>query len=157
MNIAVLPDNYFLPALLSTMEKAKDEICLSVYHIKYKKDNRLDPAKRILDLLVKKATQGVKVKVLIHAGSLKFRVPGQNMRAGQYLSSRHVEVRYWKKKRIFHAKTLIVDRSVLIVGSHNLSNTSLTQSVEMSIKLSDVEVGFRAFSIFTQWWSDGVS
>jgi len=156
MSIELLRENYFLPAILKSLDEAKTQILASIYFCKYVRKRKTDPARKVINKLIEKSKAGLDVKIIFHIGIIKRQIPGWNLFISQDLRSEGVQVRMWKLKRILHSKLFVIDKNIVFMGSHNLSNTSLTESAELSMKYTSDEVGLKAGAIFNEWWRQGV-
>lgn len=156
MQAELLKENNFLPAILKSLESARTEILASIYFCKYVRRRSTDPARKVITKLIEKSKLGVDVKVIFHIGTIKRQIPGWNLLISQDLKNAGVQARLWKLKRILHSKLFVIDRNIVFLGSHNISNTSLTESVELSIKYTGEEIGNKAAAIFSEWWRQGV-
>ncbi len=52
-----------------------------------------------------------------------------------------------------HAKAMVIDRELAIVGSQNFTATSLDDNRELAIELSEPSVVVRCLTIFERDWS----
>ena len=156
MGIELLKENYFLPAILKSLSEAKTQILASVYFCKYVRKRKTDPARKVINQLIEKSKAGLDVKVIFHIGTIKRQIPGWNLFITQDLKQAGVQARMWKLKRILHSKLFVIDKKIVFLGSHNLSNTSLTESAELSMKYTSEEVALKAGAIFNESWKQGV-
>ncbi len=108
------------------------------------------PSEAISDMLLEKVKQGVDVRVL---------VPGRHhdiapVRAAQRASyARLLEggVRIWEYElSMLHAKTMLVDDSLSVVGSTNLDPLALTTSDECSLVVEDPGLAARLATAFEE-------
>lgn len=84
------------------------------------------------DILFKKRDQGVMVNFLINWNTERRVVPLTNRYVIQELKRRKINIRILPNDRCCHAKIIIVDHHVAIVGSHNLSVRSCHNNFETS-------------------------
>lgn len=152
----LLQENNYLPEILKSLDKAKTEILASIYLCKYVRRRATDPARKIIMKLIEMHKRGVRVSVIFHIGKIKRQIPGWNLLIAQDIEKEGLKVKLWREKRIFHSKLFVIDRKLLFIGSHNISNTSLTESVELSMKYEDEIIGKKAAVIFSEWWKQGV-
>lgn len=156
MQAVLLKENYFLPEIVKSILEAKREILASIYLCKYVRRRASDPGRKVINALVEKSRQGLDVRVIFHIGQIKRQIPGWNLLISEDMRKLGVQVRVWKLKRILHSKLFVLDRSIVFIGSHNISNTSLTHSAELSIKYLNNETGRKAAAVFLEWWKQGV-
>lgn len=102
----------------------------------------LIPSKELLELMERKITEGVRVTVLTNslrscdgvlpqAGYLRYR--RRLVRSG-------IDVREYKGPDMLHAKTLVVDGRVVLVGSYNLDRRSFSLDTEVIAVTADEDV-----------------
>ena len=100
------------------------------------------PSKAILEMIKRKATEGVDVRLL---------VAGKKSDSKTSLGAQHIEydslikqgVRVWEyQPSMMHAKTMLVDDELAMVASINLEPLSLTKLEEVALVIED-----RAFAV----------
>jgi putative cardiolipin synthase len=103
----------------------------------------LIPSRSLLELLERKLAEGVYVTILTnslrstdgvlpHAGYVKYR--RRLVRAG-------VDVREYKGPDMLHAKTVVIDGRVVLIGSYNLDPRSQNLNTEVMCVVEDADVG----------------
>jgi len=83
------------------------------------------------------ARRGVKVRVLMDIEHYSHPITRINTRTERFLKQAGCQVKLAKIGSRTHAKMLIIDRNILVVGSHNLCKSSLSSNAEVSITLAD--------------------
>lgn len=156
MELKYLKDEEYLPELLGAIERAKTSVNAIIYLCKYVRKRQNDQAKQVIDCLINRHYAGVDVKIIFHVGQHVRRIPGWNLLVFNDLKKLGMNVRIWKQRRILHAKTFIIDNSVVFIGSYNISNTSLRESAELSAMIVDNEQGKKATLIFNIFWTQGI-
>jgi len=119
----VISPNNARARMESLIESAAET--LDVQHLSFS-----DPAMR--NNLVARATEGVRVRVLLADPDW---IMG-NASAAMTLRSAGIEVRFLRSLDN-HAKLLLVDGAVAMVGSENLSSTSLDHNREVGVFVAD--------------------
>ena len=137
-----LTNQKYFPALLKEIESAKKSIYVCMYYISYfpKKEDRVF---EILKALRDAAKRGVAVEVLLdqgYAGEKSTEMRNKNLRAYAFLREAGISVFYDEKKTITHAKYFVVDESVVIVGSFNLSQSALSLNNEAGVLIRSREM-----------------
>jgi cardiolipin synthase len=106
------------------------------------------PSEAISDMLIEKVKQGVDVRVL---------VPGRHHDIGPVHAAQRASyarlleggVRIWEYERsMMHAKTMLVDDSLSVIGSTNMDPLALSSSDEGSLVVEDVELATRLSDAF---------
>jgi len=150
----LLKDNQFGPTIKMLIEQAKKTIAISTFKLEKKDKTATDPTNAILNAMIAKKRNGIKVRCLFNWHTNQKLVPRTNIVAGRYLKTAGVEVRHLKYNRCCHAKILIIDNERAVVGSHNLSVKSLTSNFEISYLLADIESVSALSSIYDKSWND---
>lgn len=95
------------------------------------------------------ARKGVKVRVLLNIESMGHAITKINTRTESYLRLAGVEVKFGQIGVATHAKMLIIDGRILILGSHNISKGSFSRNQEASI----IVEGGEAVRPYSDWFS----
>ena len=134
-------DRYF-PALLKAVKNAQKSIYACLYYISYFPDQK-GKVEQILNALADAVKRGVKVEVILDRGNDlagEGDISQKNIRAYSQLRKLGIPVFYDEMKTTTHAKYWLVDESLVILGSHNISENSLTNNREASILIQSPEV-----------------
>lgn len=83
--------------------------------------------------------RGVKVRVLLNIESMGHAITKINTRTEQFLRLAGVDVKFGQIGTTTHAKMLIIDDRILILGSHNVSKGSFSKNQEASIVVEGPE------------------
>ena len=105
----------------------------------------------LINSIVMAHQRGVKVKVLVNFSGAHT-VTTKNRTLSQYLSERGVPVRAAGKGYLVHGKVLIIDKEVVIIGSHNLTQRGLWVNYEASIAIHSKSIADSMISWFTWLW-----
>lgn len=108
------------------------------------------------DELCQASIRGVTVRVILNWNQQRSRVPLTNLKAQRQLLANGVSVRHLKRNRCCHAKLFIVDSSVLVLGSHNLSVCSTIANFEASTLLADKNAVSMALDEFNRLFKGGI-
>ena len=123
------PSIYY--SIIKTIQSAKKEIFLtSPYFI---------PGETIIDALKMAALSGVEVKLLVPGISDSFMVNAAAKSYYTQLLKAGVEI-YLYQKGFVHAKTLVADRCLAIVGTANLDYRSFDLNFEVNAIVYDKEI-----------------
>ena len=83
--------------------------------------------------------RGVKVRVLLNIESMGHAITQINTRTEQFLRMAGIEVKFGQTGVATHAKMIIIDDRILILGSHNISKGSFSKNQEASIVVEGPE------------------
>lgn len=130
----LLKDQDYFPALLEEIDKARQEIALTVFFFKTNglRDNRPD---RILVHLREAVRRGVRVDAVIEQGKERDNVSEVNADTARKLRAAGIRVCMDAPDRTMHTKMIVIDRRTLIIGSHNLTQSALKYNREVSIRI----------------------
>ncbi|MBF0199564.1 MAG: hypothetical protein HQL32_17745 [Planctomycetes bacterium] len=124
--------------VLSLMSQAKKRIYLCMYVASYQKERSYALENRLLKALATSYKKGVDVRVVLDA-SLEWdpkagRMSGprskKNDKAYGYLKSQGVPVRYDSLEQTMHAKSLVIDEDLVVMGSTNWTYSALKKNVD---------------------------
>lgn len=103
----------------------------------------------VLEALISAKNRGVKIEVIIEP-----RISGNdNSKMYSKLASSGINVRYASTKfQLTHAKFIIIDGKIVVVGSHNLTYSALNKNREASVAIYSDSIASSFMSIFTQDW-----
>lgn len=126
--------NYF-EATLNAIENARESIVIAMYIIALDPEGEDTDVKKLLDALVSAKKRGVKVKVILeYHSSLDFTPKGLRYYTYHYLKDNGIEVHFDKSpNRCLHAKTVVIDRELVITGSSNWSEAAFKSSYETNL------------------------
>jgi len=99
------------------------------------------------------ARRGVKVRVLLNIESMGHAITKINTRTAQFLKLAGVDVKFGQIGVATHAKMLIIDQKIMILGSHNVSKGSFSKNQEASIIVEGGEAIRPYIDYFTLLWS----
>ncbi len=136
--VVISPDDN--AALYNALSKAQHEILVSVY---------IFTNKELAQLLVDKAAHNVTVMVLLD-GKVKFNEP-----MAVFLVEHNVTVRLVRSFSHFHAKYVVIDGKVVIVGSHNWSYNAFFKNREVSVVVEDKVLAQRLRALFFEDFAKG--
>lgn len=126
-------------AILQAIQLAKSEILITTpYFI---------PGDSIINSLITASLSGVKVKLLVPSISDSKLVNLAGMSYYGTLLNAGVEV-YLYQKGFVHAKTLVVDQSISMVGTANMDQRSFELNFEVNAVIYDPEIGIQMTEIF---------
>ncbi len=127
--------------ILSAIKNANKEILISVYVL---------TSHDVIDALKKAKERGVKVIVLVDGNV------GANAEAVEALRNEGIVVKCVSKPyKHLHAKFIIVDNKLIIVGSHNLTNSALLFNREVSVVIENIILSSQLRSIFFEDFDKG--
>jgi len=98
------------------------------------------------------ARRGVKVRVLLNIESMGHAITKINTRTEQFLRLSSIEVKFGQIGVATHAKLLIIDDRLMVLGSHNISKGSFSRNQEASIVVEGGEAIRQYIDYFGLLW-----
>ena len=145
----LLTNEDYLPVLIKAIDEAQSEIFISIFSFKAGIHKNSYPD-RIMGHLAKAVKRGVDVKVILETtGRLNDELNTQNRQTGKHLEEKGVKVYFDSPRTTTHTKMIVIDEKVLILGSHNFTQSALKYNNEISIMLSrpDLAKGARDYML----------
>jgi cardiolipin synthase len=127
------------PAVCHLLQNARRSICLTMAYFA--------PDDTLIDELCKAADRGVKIKLMLPGrGDIKLLVIAARS-FYEKLMSHGIEI-YERQQVILHAKTIVVDSEISIIGSTNLDYRSIEYNCELSAVIRSNELGHQIEMLF---------
>ncbi len=142
--VIVLKNNDFFPALLKAIDEARDEIFISIFSFRAGVHKRSYPD-RILAHLGRAVKRGVNVKVVLeNTGKTSDQLSAQNRKTKKLLEEQGVVVYLDSPKKTTHTKLIVIDQRLVILGSHNWTQSALKYNNEISLLVESQELAREA-------------
>jgi hypothetical protein len=130
----------YFPAVKETLSKAKKSINLVMYLIELSSHKENLKADQLVSSLIDAKQRGVDVEAILdqnvdfvqRRSKSEWVAKVKSIRAYKRLKEAGVKVRYDEPVRYTHAKAIIVDRNIVILGSTNWTESSLNKSNEIN-------------------------
>jgi phosphatidylserine/phosphatidylglycerophosphate/cardiolipin synthase-like enzyme len=151
-NIVVLTQNYFR-FVISNIYRAKSSIYMTAYLFNFYPNRPSHKATRIFNALVTKHKEGLDIKILLDSPPANRPNHLPNGFSYRRFRDNNIEVKMLASKQSLHKKIFIIDEALVITGSHNISNPSLTSTSELSIASSNYEFVKRITDDFLKTWT----
>jgi phosphatidylserine/phosphatidylglycerophosphate/cardiolipin synthase-like enzyme len=141
--VLLINENYF-PALLKAIDEAQSEIFMSIFSFKtgVHKNSYPDIISAHLARAVKR---GIKVIVILeNTGGNDDKLDAENRQTKHLLEEEGVRVYFDSPRQTTHTKLIVIDERVVLLGSHNLTQTALKYNNEISILLDRPDLAKRS-------------
>jgi len=130
-------DQDYYTNLLAYLRSASSEILITMFHIKYNEDKKDDPGINIIKTIKNKRQAGLNTIAIVNDGCPKNYINRSNMLTVDYFQKNGVDVYKYPERRIMHSKLVIIDRTIVGIGSHNINFMSMRKSAEASLFILD--------------------
>ncbi len=131
-HVRLLTDREFQAVLETEIAAARSEVVLAL-HLFSVSEDRDDHPRAIADLLAETARRGVQVITILEIGKEVSPITRANREAAAYLQDRGVKVYSDMTGTTVHAKLAVIDRRLVFLGSHDLSQPSLANYREATL------------------------
>lgn len=133
--IKVIKNEEYLAAALGILDLARVKVDICTY--KFELSERIDarPLNSLVHRLYDLASNKILVRVLLNTTGRRSGLARINENASRTLKKHGLEVRTLRDGRCQHAKMLLVDGCLGIIGSHNWSRRSMTDNFEVSVMI----------------------
>jgi phosphatidylserine/phosphatidylglycerophosphate/cardiolipin synthase-like enzyme len=142
--VTLLTNKEYFPVLMKAVDEAREEIFISMFSFKtgVHKDSYPD---RLLAQLAQAIRRGVKVKVILEdTGKYDENLNAQNLQTKKLLEERGAEVYLDSPLTTTHTKLIVIDRRLVILGSHNFTQSALKYNNEISALLDRPDLAMQA-------------
>jgi len=137
--VRLLPDREFQAVLEQEISAARSEVVLTL-HLFTAMEEVNRRAREMAEVLAETAKRGVKVIVVVEIGKEVSPVTQANRKTARFLSERGVQVYSDMSGTVVHAKVAVIDRRLVFIGSHDLTQQSLGHYREVSIVVDSTTV-----------------
>jgi phosphatidylserine/phosphatidylglycerophosphate/cardiolipin synthase-like enzyme len=145
----VLNAQYFQVAK-KMIQEAKHSIQVMMFEMGYYEKFPNTPSNLLIKNLIDAKKRGVKVEVILEVKEGKDRTVERNRHTGKILSDGGVEVIYDSLFKTTHAKCMVVDGHLILLGSTNWTYYALTNNNEVSVVIRSKEVAKAFGDYFNQ-------
>ena len=132
----------FTKRLISLLDEAYESVYIFMFDWKWYKNDFSCDVSQINQALVRAVRRGVSVQTLLNYDEI---VP--------VLQKVGINAKKYNFKHLLHAKSIVIDRETIVLGSHNLTQNAMVNNVEMSLIVNDKELAARIISYFQNLWS----
>lgn len=144
----LIPDEKFEAAARRLIESAGTDVLITTFKIQRPTRRRAPGLTALLDMICDKSRAGVRVRFLMNWDDKFKGVAKTNAAVANAFRAAGVDVRYLPDGRCSHAKILIVDFKLMMIGSHNWSVQSFTRNFELSVLTDDPDLIRQAAELF---------
>jgi phosphatidylserine/phosphatidylglycerophosphate/cardiolipin synthase-like enzyme len=149
----VLADKAYSHNLIELLDAARNSIDVCMFYIALPAPEH--PTRRLLDALAKRAAKGCKVRVLVDQDGKDDPYGSRLINAGsvQFLAAHGVETRGDATESLLHSKFVVIDRELVVIGSHNWTAGSFFNYSDLSVVISGRDAGKIWIERFERVWS----
>jgi hypothetical protein len=142
----VSTQDYF-PTVKAEIDRARKSVTACLYLFSFYPNNSGSLPFQLADALAAARGRGVRVEVVLNGapdfsegGESPLSSEGRNRGAYDFLRGRGIEVSFSSGPAVVHAKAVVVDEEVVILGSSNWTEAAMTRNVEANILVRNPDV-----------------
>jgi len=144
-DVQLVTDAQYFQVAKEMIQEAKHSIQVMMFEMGYYDRNPNTPSNLLIRELINAKKRGVKVEVVLEVREGEDRTAKRNRHTGKILSDGGVEVIYDSLSKTTHAKCMVVDGKLTLLGSTNWTYYALTSNNEASVLIRSKEVA-KAFT-----------
>jgi len=149
-DVQLVMDIQYFQVARKMIQEAKHSIQVMMFEMGYYDRNPNTPSNLLIRELVSAKKRGVKVEVILEVREGEDRTAKRNRHTGKILSDGGVEVIYDSLLKTTHAKCMVVDGKLTLLGSTNWTYYALTDNHEASVLIRSKEVSKAFVDYFNQ-------
>jgi phosphatidylserine/phosphatidylglycerophosphate/cardiolipin synthase-like enzyme len=139
-DVQLVLDAQYLQVAKKMIQEAKHSIHVMMFEMGYYDEHPNSPSNLLIKELINAKKRGVKVEVILEVREEEDRTTKQNRHTGRILSEGKVEVIYDSLSKTTHAKLVVADGQLILLGSTNWTYHALTTNNETSVLIRSKEV-----------------
>jgi phosphatidylserine/phosphatidylglycerophosphate/cardiolipin synthase-like enzyme len=127
--------------IVPLIDEAKNSIDILMFDWRWYFDDVTSDVSLITQAIARAVDRGVKVRVITSREHI-----------AEKLEDLNIQAKAWTHTRFMHAKALVIDQEIIIMGSHNFSNSAMKYNVEISVKITERILAGQLGSYFNSLW-----
>jgi phosphatidylserine/phosphatidylglycerophosphate/cardiolipin synthase-like enzyme len=139
-DVRLVTDSEYFQVAKTMIQEAKRSIQVMMFEMGYYDRNPNTPSNLLIKELINAKKRGVKVEVLLEVREGEDRTAKRNRHTGKILSEGGVEVIYDSPSQTTHAKCMVVDGKLILLGSTNWTYYALTNNHEASVLIQSKQL-----------------
>jgi len=149
-DVEVVMDAQYFQVAQKMIKEAKKSIQVMMFEMGYYDQYPNTPSNLLIRELIDAKKRGVKVEVILEVKEGEDRTTKRNRQTGKILSDGGAEVIYDSLFKTTHAKWMVVDGLLTLLGSTNWTYYALTNNNEVSVLIRSKEVAKELVDYFNR-------
>ncbi len=149
-DVQLITDTNYFPMAKKIIQEAQASIRVMMFEMAYYEKFPKTPSNLLIKELIAARKRGVKVEVILEVKEDKDRASVRNRQSGKILAAGGLEVIYDSLHKTMHAKCLVVDEKIILLGSTNWTFYALTNNNEVSLLLRSPELARELIKYFNK-------
>jgi len=148
----------YYPAVKEALQEAEKSIHMVMYQVALHSPDKNSKVYKLVDELIKAHHRGVIVKVILDqnvdfinpAHIETWQVEGKNAMCFNLLKKAGIDAQYDNATSYAHAKTIVIDKEIVIMGSSNWSSSAFDRNTETNVLIKSKELAKDLISYFDE-------
>ncbi len=149
-DVQVVTDAQYFQVAKKMIQEAKTSVQVMMFEMTYYDEHPNSPSNLLIKELIDAKKRGVKVEVILEVREGEDRTTQTNRRTGKMLSEGGVEVIYDPIFKTTHAKLMVADGELSLLGSTNWTYHALTNNNEVCALIRSKEVAKELVDYFNR-------
>jgi phosphatidylserine/phosphatidylglycerophosphate/cardiolipin synthase-like enzyme len=149
-DIQLVTDAQYFQVAKKVIQEAKSSIHLMMFEMVFYDKYPQTPSNLLIKDLINARKRGVKVEVILEVREGRDRTAERNRDTGKILSNGGVEVIYDPLFKTTHAKCMVVDGRLTLLGSTNWTYYALSNNNEVSVLIRSKELARELIDYFNR-------
>ncbi|NWF93324.1 MAG: hypothetical protein HXY46_10435 [Syntrophaceae bacterium] len=149
-DVQLVTDAQYFGVAKRMIQEAKASVRVMMFEMGYYEKFPNTPSNLLIKELIEAKKRGVNVQVILEVKEGRDRTTERNRDAGRILSGGGVEVTYDPLFKTMHAKWVLVDGELSLIGSTNWTYYALTNNNEVSVLIRSKELAKALVDYFNQ-------
>lgn len=155
--VKVIKNGEFLVVAYAILQDSQKSIDICTYKFEISKSGSAANLNDLIKTLAIMADNGIKVRILLETNARRNGVSRYNIHAAGELKKMGIPCRTLPRQRCQHAKLILVDDEIAIIGSHNWTPKSMTSNYEISVVIRSRSILQNTKEYFDKMWQKGVA
>jgi phosphatidylserine/phosphatidylglycerophosphate/cardiolipin synthase-like enzyme len=147
-SIIPISDRGYFPAVHDALQKADRSIHIAAFELKYYTGYPESNENTLVNDLIEAKNRGVEVMIIVDEYS-------DENNAFEYLRENDIPIKYDKKDVTTHAKLIIIDGKIVVLGSTNFSYYGLERNREVDVIIFAEHIADYFERYFQELWNGG--
>ena len=154
-DVRLVTDSHYFETARQLIRDSRESVRVMMFEMSYYEGRSPAPTNQLIQELIEAKKRNVRVEVILETREGEDRTTKRNRKAGKVLSEGGVEVIFDPLVKTTHAKLLIVDQSLILVGSTNWTYPALTDNHEVAVLIRSKELAKELIEYFNLVKSTG--
>jgi phosphatidylserine/phosphatidylglycerophosphate/cardiolipin synthase-like enzyme len=154
IKISPLVNEQYFNKTLGAIENAKTSIDIVLYEFKWYDTN--NSVIKLREALINADKKGIVVRIILDQSEWygeETELSKSNRKTAAFLKENGIDAKLDSKKITTHDKLLIIDKKIVILGSHNWGSSALTKNNEASVLIENSAIAEYYQNYFDFLWA----